>query len=215
MKNDQGFIFLLTFEEVLLEAVVAHVLVHQHAVVVLVAVADELDEVLVPQLAEEEHLGDPLAVPLRAAVEVEVLDGDGLRVEAGPEPGVHAALVHGPEPAAAEVVGAGEAAGDGPQLGVGEGVQVGPGQREGEVLWGERPRRAEAGEGDPRGGRRGRRRQEAFPVPPGPPPPPRRRRRRVVVPGHGPAGHAAEQRLPRRRRTHRCNLAVDRQLLEL
>lgn len=40
----------------LLQAPVAHVLVHQHPVFVLVAVADQLDEILVPQLTKEEHL---------------------------------------------------------------------------------------------------------------------------------------------------------------
>lgn len=71
----------------------------------------------------------PLLMALRAAVEVEVLDGDGLGLQAGPELVADAALVDRPEPAAAQVVGTGEAAGDGPELGVGEGVQVGPGQR--------------------------------------------------------------------------------------
>ena len=123
-----------------LEALVAHVLVHEHPVVVLVAVPDELDEVVVAELAKEEDLGEPLAVSLRAAVEVEVLDGHLLRVQPLAEAGVDAAPVDGAEPAGSQVVGAGEARRDGPELGVREGVQVGAGQRQGQVLRRQRPR---------------------------------------------------------------------------
>jgi hypothetical protein len=68
----------------------------------------------------------PLLVPLRAAFQVEVLDGDCLRFQAGAEALIEGALVDGAEPAAAEVVGAGEAGRRGPEFGVREGVQVGP-----------------------------------------------------------------------------------------
>jgi hypothetical protein len=201
---------LLTSEEVFLEALVAHVLVHEHAVVVLVAVADERDEVVVSELGKEEDLGQPLAVALRAAVEVEVLDGHRLRVEARAEAGGDAAPVDGAEAAGAEVVGAGEARGGGPELGAGEGVQAGARQREGQVLGRQRPRRApQARQRHPRRRRRGRRQQQQLeplpvPVPPAPalPLPPRRRRRLVGVVVS--RRRAAEQRPPRLRRRHRA-----------
>ena len=106
---------LLTFEEMVLEAAFGHVLVDEHAVVLLVAVADELHQVRVAELhAEVDDLGEPLAVALDAvAVEVEVLDGDGLRAEPRLDLLVDVALVDGAEAAAAEQVAVGEAGGGG------------------------------------------------------------------------------------------------------
>jgi hypothetical protein len=46
----------LTFEQVVLQAPVAHELVHKHPVLGLVTVADQFHQVLVPQLPEEEYL---------------------------------------------------------------------------------------------------------------------------------------------------------------
>ena len=46
----------LTLEEVLLQALAAHELVDQHPVLVLVAVADQFHQVLVPQLPKKENL---------------------------------------------------------------------------------------------------------------------------------------------------------------
>jgi hypothetical protein len=184
---------------VLLEAAVAHVLVDEHPVVVLVAVADEPDEVPVAQLAKEEDLGEPLPVALRAAVRVEVLDGHLLRRQPGAEPVLDAAPVDGAEPAAAEVVGAGEPRGDAPQLGAGEGVQVGAREREREVLRRERPRRAEARQRQPRRRRGGGGEQQLLALPPARGPPPRRRRPVVLAWRATAAAHAAEQRPPRLR----------------
>jgi hypothetical protein len=47
----------LTFEEVVLQAPGAHELVHQHPVLVLIAVPDQFHQVLMPQLPEKENLG--------------------------------------------------------------------------------------------------------------------------------------------------------------
>ena len=215
-----------------LEAPEAHELVHQHPVLGLVAVADELHQVLVPQLPKEEHLSlrertipysisalfnlsvarssrrwswlhlprtlcsalthQPLLVPLRAAFQVEVLDGDVLRAEARAERLADGAPVDRAEPAAAEVVGAGEAGRGGAELGVGEGVQVGPGQRERQVLRGQHLRRAEARERHPR-----RRRPRAVLAPPPCDPPPPRRRAAVVLDRRAAARAAAQVRPPR------------------
>jgi hypothetical protein len=46
----------LTFEEMLLQAAPGHELVDEQPVLVLVAVADQLHEVRVPQLSQEEDL---------------------------------------------------------------------------------------------------------------------------------------------------------------
>lgn len=47
---------MLTFEEVVLEAAMLHVLVDEEAVLVLAAVADQLHQVGMPKLAKEDHL---------------------------------------------------------------------------------------------------------------------------------------------------------------
>lgn len=47
----------LTFEEMLLQALAAHVLVHQHPMLGFIAVTNQFHQVLVPQLPKEEHLG--------------------------------------------------------------------------------------------------------------------------------------------------------------
>jgi hypothetical protein len=128
-------------------------------------------------------------VPLRAALQVEVLDGDVLRAQARAEGLADGAPVHGAEPAAAEEVGAGEAGRGGAQLGVREGVQVGPGQRQRQVLGGERlRRRAEARERHPRR-RRPRAVLAAAAAAAAPPPPPQRR---AVVLDRRAAAHAAQ-----------------------
>jgi hypothetical protein len=46
----------LTFEEVVLQAAVLHVLVDEQAVLVLAAVAHQLHQVGMPQLPQEDHL---------------------------------------------------------------------------------------------------------------------------------------------------------------
>jgi hypothetical protein len=47
----------LTFEEAVLQAPGAHELVHQHPVLVLVAVPDQFHQVFMPQLPKKEDLG--------------------------------------------------------------------------------------------------------------------------------------------------------------
>jgi hypothetical protein len=93
-------------EEVVLQAAAQHVLVHQQLVAAGVgAVADELDQVGVVELAQVRDLGQPLLVPLEALL-LELLDGHhpahaGLR--RGQRHLVDPALVHAPEPALAQV----------------------------------------------------------------------------------------------------------------
>ena len=70
-----------------------------------------------------------LVVPL-VSLEVEQLDGDGLRAEAGLDLLVDVALVDGAEAPLADEVGHGEVPGDGAQLGDGEDVQVGAERRQ-------------------------------------------------------------------------------------
>jgi hypothetical protein len=94
-----------------------------------------------------------------SALEVEQLDGDGLRSQPRLEVVVDVSLVNGAESALADEVGHGEVPGDGLQVGDGENVQVGPRQRQRQVLRRHHP--AQLREGHP-----------ALQ------PPPRRRRRR-------------------------------------
>ena len=91
-------------EEVVLQAAPQHVLVHQQLVAVRVgAVAHQLDQVLVVELAQVGDLGQPLPVALEALL-LELLDGHH-PADAGPGRGqrrlVHPPLVHAPEAALA------------------------------------------------------------------------------------------------------------------
>ena len=52
---ERGRLRVLTFEEMLLQADPGHELVDEQPVLVLVAVADQLHQVRVPQLPQEEH----------------------------------------------------------------------------------------------------------------------------------------------------------------
>jgi hypothetical protein len=82
----------------------------------------------------------PLAVPLDAvALEVEVLDGNVLRLEPRAEATVDEALVDGAEPALAEEVGGGEVLGGRLELVQREGVQPGGLQLPRQVLQRQRP----------------------------------------------------------------------------
>ena len=112
-----------TPEEVVLEAAARHELVDEEALLVLAAVAEEADEVGVAELAEEDDLGEPLAVALEAGG-VELLDGDGLGGEARAHAGVDEALVDGAEAALAEEEAAGEVVRDAAELAEAERVQL-------------------------------------------------------------------------------------------
>jgi hypothetical protein len=90
----------------------------------------------------------PLVVSL-CALEVEELDGDGLRAEAGLELVVDVALVDRAEAALADEVGHGEVPGDGAELGDGEDVEVRPGQRQRQVLRRHHPSERQVGERQP------------------------------------------------------------------
>lgn len=70
----RGCFYFLT-KEVVIEACVAEVLVHEEALGALDAAPEELDEVLVLHLADELHLVEELVGPL-PRVEVEPLHGD-------------------------------------------------------------------------------------------------------------------------------------------
>ena len=108
---------------VVLEASARHELVDEEALLVLAAVAQEADEVRVAELAQEDDLGEPLAVALEARG-VELLDGDGLGVEARAHAGVHEALVHGAEAALAQQEAAGEVVRHAAELAEAERVQL-------------------------------------------------------------------------------------------
>jgi hypothetical protein len=108
---------------VVLEAAPRHELVDEQALLVLAAVPQQLHEVPVPELAEEDDLGEPLAVALEPAG-VELLHGDGLRVQPGAHAGVHEALVHGAEPALAQQVAAREVVRHAAELAQAERVQL-------------------------------------------------------------------------------------------
>jgi hypothetical protein len=133
-----------------------------------------------------------------SALEVEQLDGDGLRAQARPDLVVDVPLVDGAEAALADEVGHGEVPGDGAQVGDGEGVQVGPRQRQRQVRRRSHP--AQLGEGHP-----ALQRPRLLPAAA-----PRRRRHLLLllllfVPAGGGGGvgggaEAAEQRGPRRPR---------------
>jgi hypothetical protein len=84
-----------------------------------------------------------------AALEVEQLDGDGLRGEPPLGLVVDVAPVDGAEAALADEVGHGEVAGDGAQLGDGEDVEVGADERERQVLGRHHPAEAQLRERHP------------------------------------------------------------------
>ena len=106
-----------------LEAAARHELVDEQALLVLAAVAQQPDEVRVPELAQEDDLGEPLAVALEPAG-VELLHGDGLRGEARAHAGVDEALVHGAEAALAQQEAGGEVVRDAAELAQPERVQL-------------------------------------------------------------------------------------------
>jgi hypothetical protein len=62
----------LTFEEVLLQAAPRHELVHEKPVLVFVAIADQFDEVRVPQLPQEENFGLHVVRDSRVSMSVNV-----------------------------------------------------------------------------------------------------------------------------------------------
>lgn len=82
-------------------------------------------------------LHQPLLVSLKA-VEIQELDGDGLRRHARPHSLVNDPLVHRSEASFSEKVGVGESSCRHFKLREGEDVEVGAGERDGEVLWRER-----------------------------------------------------------------------------
>lgn len=94
------------------------------------------------------HTYQPFVVSL-VALEVEQLDGDGLRAEAGLDLLVDVALVDWAEPPFADEVGHGEVPGHGPELRDGEDVQVGARQRYRQILRRHHPAQAQVRERHP------------------------------------------------------------------
>lgn len=104
----------------ILKAASKHELINKQTVIILTAVTNKLNEVVMTELSQEVDLSKPLTVSLETFL-VQNLDGDGEGLETKAEIVINVAFVDGAEAAFAEDVVGAEALGDGLELEESEG----------------------------------------------------------------------------------------------
>lgn len=116
MNREKGF----TSKEMILKAASQHELINKQTMIILTAVTNKLNKVVMTELAKEVDFGKPLTVSLETFL-VENLDGNRERLKAKAEIVINVAFVDGAEAAFSEDVVGAEALGDGLELEESEG----------------------------------------------------------------------------------------------
>lgn len=104
----------------ILKAASKHELINKQTMIILTAVTNKLNEVVMTELSQEVDLSKPLTVSLETFL-VQNLDGDGERLETKAEIVINVSFVDGAEAAFSEDVVGAEALGDGLELEESEG----------------------------------------------------------------------------------------------
>ena len=116
MNREKGF----TPKEMILKAASQHELINKQTMIILTAVTNKLNKVVMTELAKEVDFGKPLTVSLETFL-VKNLDGNRERLKAKAEIVINVALVDSAEAAFSEDVVGAEALGDGLELEESEG----------------------------------------------------------------------------------------------
>lgn len=116
MNREKGF----TPKEMILKAASQHELINKQTMIILTAVTNKLNKVVMTELAEEVDFSKPLTVSLETFL-VKNLDGNRERLEAKAEIVINVPLVDSAEAAFSEDVVGAEALGDGLELEESEG----------------------------------------------------------------------------------------------